>query len=153
MIKDNIKNAETYTDLPERVKIGLKYLAETDFSCMKNGKYEISGDKIFAIVQDYLSKPLKDAKFEAHRKHTDIQYIIEGEEQIGIDDADNFSEETSYDDEKDIIFLKRKQKGSMDFIKLKQKEFAIFTPKDAHAPSIAVDDSNYVKKVVVKVLI
>ena len=36
-------------------------------------------------------------------------------------------------------------------IRLKEKEFMILMPQDAHMPSIAIDKPSYVKKVVVKV--
>ena len=80
MIKDNSQHIDYYNYLTNDLQMGLKYLKETDFSSLENGKYEISGEKIYAIVQDYTSKPLEEGKFEAHKNHIDIQYIIEGEE-------------------------------------------------------------------------
>lgn len=151
MIKDNIKNAEYHKGLPELVKTGLKYLVETDFSTLKNGKYQVLGDKVYAVVQDYSSKPICEGRFEAHKKYIDIQYIIQGEERIGIGNIENFSQTTEYDKEKDIVFLDNKEQN--EFINIKENEFAIFTPKDAHMPSIEVNNRNYVKKAVVKVLI
>lgn len=153
MLKDNIKNSKNYTNLPDRVKVGLKYLAEADFCHMENGKYPISDDEIFAIIQDYLSKPIEEGKFEAHKKYIDIQYIIKGEEQIGVDNINNFTDSTPYDDQKDIIFLTPKDKDSASYIKLKENDFAIFMPQDAHKPSLSIKNSSYVKKAVIKVLI
>lgn len=150
MIKDNIKNAENYFNLPERVKVGLKYLTNTDFSHIENGKYEVS-EGVFAIVQDYFSKPESEGKFEAHKKYIDIQYIIEGEEKIGVGNLENFVELTPYDSEKDIIFLNPKNK-TKEFINIKEKEFAIFMPDDVHMPSITIKEPGHVKKAVVKVL-
>lgn len=152
MIKDNIKNAQNYYNLSENIKLGFEYLKNSDFSKIENGKYEILEDKVFAIIQDYTSKPQTEGDFEAHKKFTDIQYIIEGEELIGICDVENFSPITAYDEVKDIIFLAPKGEAKPDFLHLKEKEFAIFTPKDAHKPSLAVQSPSYVKKVVVKVL-
>lgn len=153
MIKDNIKNAENYYNLSNRVKLGLEYLVNTDFSNIENGKYKILDNEIFAIIQDYQSKIKEEGKFEAHRKYIDIQYIIKGEEQMGVSDIENFSQIAEYDDEKDIIFLTPKPDKIFDFINVKEKEFAIFMPKDAHMPSIAVKSPSYVKKVVVKILV
>lgn len=141
---------KNHNDLSENVKLGLEYLKNTDFSTIENGKYEILGNKVFAIVQDYTSKILAEGKFEAHKKYTDIQYIIKGEEQIGISDIENFTQATEYDSEKDIVFLNPKLGVSPEFIHLKEKEFAIFTPNDAHMPSIAFGAPSYVRKVVVK---
>ncbi len=152
MIKDNIKNAKNYSDLSERVKLGLKYLADTDFSTVKNAKYEISGNEVFAIVQDYLSKPIAEGQFEAHKKYIDIQYIVEGEEQIGVLGIENFSESTNYDEDKDIVFLSPNTNCMPEFVQIKAKEFLILFPNDAHKPSIATKSPSYVKKIVIKAL-
>lgn len=153
MVKDNIKNAQNYYNLSERIKSGLEYLKNTDFSKVENGKYEISRQEVFAIIQDYTSKPQSEGDFEAHRKYIDIQYIVEGEELLGVCDIENFSPITDYDKEKDIVFLALKNDAKPDFIRLKEKEFTIFMPKDAHKPSLAVQSPSYVRKVVVKILV
>jgi len=151
MKKDNIKNANLYYDLSKFVEAGLKYLENTDFSSVENGKYEILGNDVYALVQDYSSKPKSEGKFEAHKKYIDIQYIIKGEEQMGCADVSDFTDATEYSEEKDIVFLEPKTDCNQEFIKVKENEFIIFYPQDAHMPSISVDNSAYVKKVVVKV--
>lgn len=152
MIKDNIKNAENYKDLSERIKVGLKFISETDLSALENGRYEILGDEVYAVVQDYSAKPLLEGKFEAHEKYTDIQFIVKGQEKIGVGNVKDFLPATNYNAEKDIVFLKPKENENFSLIEIKENEFAIFTPDDAHMPSIEVTNRNYVKKTVVKVL-
>lgn len=153
MIKDNLQHISYYTYLTKELQLSLKYLKDTDFSSMENGKYDVIEDKAYAIVQDYTSKPEAEGKFEAHRKYIDIQFIVQGEEKIGVGKLEDFNEVTQYDEEKDIVFLEPTEKEKCDFIKLKAEEFAIFTPQDAHMPSLALEAPNHVKKVVVKVLI
>lgn len=152
MIKDNIKNSAKYYNLSERIKIGLKYLKNTDFNNVENGKYEISGDEIYVMIQDYDSKPIEQGRFEAHKKYIDIQYVIEGQEQIGAGNIEKFLAITEYDEDKDIVFLTQKTNANPEFIELQENEFAIFTPEDAHMPCIAVNEPSYVRKAVVKVL-
>lgn len=153
MIKDNLQHIDYYNYLSPGVYFGLKYLKNTDFSQMENGKYELKEGKVYAIVQDYNSKPEAEGKFEAHRKFIDIQFIIEGEEKIGVGNLDDFEEITQYNEEKDIIFLNPNETAKVDFIKVTSGEYMILLPKDVHMPSIAIDSPNYVKKVVLKVLI
>lgn len=153
MIKDNLQHLAYYNYLAKELKIGLKYIRDTDFSALENGKYEILENKVFVIIQDYTSKPEAEGKFEAHKKYVDIQFIIEGEEKIGTGKLEDFEEITEYDEEKDIIFLTPKTDANIDFVKLKAEEFAIFTTKDVHMPSIAIDEPCHVRKAVVKVLI
>jgi len=104
-------------------------------------------------VQDYNSKPESEGKFEAHKKFVDIQFIVEGEEQIGVGNLDDFEENTEYDGERDIIFLTQKEGAKVEFKKVIAGEYMILTPKDVHMPSIAVDSPSFVKKVVLKVII
>lgn len=153
MIKDNLLHIDYYNYLSPGIYWGLNYLKNTDFSTMENGKYEISENKVWAIVQDYNSKPESEGKFEAHRKFVDIQFIVEGEELIGIGNVDDFEVETEYDEEKDITFLTPKEGTKTEFKKVIAGEYMILMPKDAHMPSIAIDSPGFVKKVVLKIII
>lgn len=152
MIKDNLQHISYYNYLTKELQLSLKYLKDTDFSAMENGRYEVIEGKVFALVQDYTSKPESEGKFEAHKKYIDIQFIVKGEEKIGKGILEDFEETTPYDEEKDIVFLAPKEDAKIEFIKLKEDEFAIFTPNDVHMPALAIDEPAYVKKVVVKVL-
>ena len=148
MIKDNIKNYLTYEslygELNKNLLLGLKYLYETDFENLENGKYEINQDIVYAIVQDYNTK--QTGQLEAHRQYLDIQYIVKGSEKIGIAKLSNQTPATDY--EPDIIFYKD---DAEDFITMNEKDFVILYPQDLHMPCIMIDEPKYVKKVVVKV--
>lgn len=151
MKKDNIINANLYYNLSNNLKLGLEYLENTDFSSVEDGRYEILDTDVYAVVQSYVSKPLDQGKFEAHKKYTDIQFIIEGEEQMGFAHISEFENATQYDEEKDIVFLAPKEYCRKEFIKMQSNEFIIFDPNDAHMPSIAINQPSFVRKVVVKV--
>lgn len=151
MIKDNIKNANIYHNLSDYIKIGLDYLANTDFSTVAEGRYEIYEDKVYANVQTYLTKDV--GKFEAHKKYTDIQFLAKGKEKIGVSNVENFAPTIPYDSEKDIVFLTGKKDFELKFVELKENEFVILPPEDAHMPMVALDTPMNVKKVVVKVLV
>lgn len=152
MIKDNLLHIDYYNYLSPGIYFGLKYLRDTDFSSMANGKYEIKEGKAYAIVQDYDTKPESEGKFEAHKKFVDIQFIIEGEEQVLVGKLDGFEETTPYDEEKDILFLTPKTDAKIDSVKIKSGEYVILTQKDVHMPSISVETTSHVKKVVLKIL-
>ncbi len=147
MVADNIKNAGLYSGMGERVGKALKFLQETDFSGMKPGKYEIDGSDIYALVQMYETKPAVLGKWEAHRKYTDIQYVVEGMEQMGYAYAGNLEVTKEYDPEGDYLLLQ----GNGSMLVCSSGTFAIFGPEDAHMPCIAVNEPAPVKKVVVKV--
>lgn len=147
MIVDNIKNSGLYMGIGSRIEKALKFVQETDFSDMESGKYEIDGSNVFALVQNYDTKPLTEGKWEAHKKYVDVQYIANGVEQMGYAFIGSLEVTKEYDSEADYLLLQ----GNGNMVVCKTGTFAIFGPEDAHMPCIAVDLPTPVKKVVVKV--
>ena len=148
MIYDRIENIETYSAISERLAKGLRLLQTTDFSALEAGKYEVDGKELFFMLQSYQSKEQNDRP-EAHKKYIDIQYLLEGEEQIGIGALSEMVEEVSANPEGDIWFYH----GPVTSFKMEKGNFAVFFPQDAHAPGIATGNPAPVRKVVVKVLV
>jgi YhcH/YjgK/YiaL family protein len=148
MIVEVLVNADLYAAIDDRLAVGLRYLQITDFSKLEPGKYLIEDNEVFASVSEYNSKKPEDAKWEAHQKYADIQYIISGEEKMGYAPLNTMTVTEAYNAEKDIVFLK----GNGDYVTAKPGMFVIFFPHDAHQPSVAVSESLNVKKIVVKVL-
>ena len=149
MIIDKLKNAPLYYGISEKIATALKYLENTDLAGFQNGKYEIEGDDIFVLIQDYHTKPLSEGKFEAHRKYIDIQYIIKGTEKMGYTNVHKLKSATEYDETKDIIFFE----SDGDLVTVEEGFFAIFAPEDAHMPGIESKTSEYVKKAVIKIMV
>ena len=148
MIIDKLENASLYYKLGNKFKTAFEYINNTDLLALESGKYEIDGKNIYIIIQDYNTKSFSGAKWEAHKKYTDIQYVIKGQEKIGWENISEFSEITEYDEEKDIVFLE----GSGDFLELREGSFCILFPQDVHMPSISPgSEPVYVKKAVIKV--
>ncbi len=148
MIVDKLSNATLYQRLTPRISIALEYLQSTDFSKLEPGKYEVAGKEIYALVSAYNTKKLEDARWEAHRKYLDIQYVIEGAEQMGFTPIDNLKQVDEYSQEKDILFFT----GSGDYVTIEAGMFAFFFPQDGHQPCVEIGESKLVKKVVIKVL-
>src|SRR5579862_2731121 len=101
MIFDKIENSVVYENISPLIKRAFDYLKHTDFSDMAIGKHTIDGDEIYAILQEYDTKNDADAKLEAHRKYIDVQYIISGEELIGVLPLTNQTTCKEYDAEND----------------------------------------------------
>lgn len=130
----------------------LEYLKKTDFSKLEDGRYEIEGDRIYATVSRYQSKPWNECRPEAHRRYADVQYMAEGQELIGWCAFTPALEEAEpYHEEKDVVFFKRLEPES-DFV-LSEGSYAILTPKDIHRPCCALGEPSPVLKVVVKVAV
>ena len=144
MIKGSLFN-----EIGQNLQKGLDWLRKTDLENLADGKYLIESERIFANVQSYETKIT--APFEAHKKYIDIQYMIKGEEKIGVVDYDVCTTVEQYNSQKDIEFLDCSE--NVNYCTLKEGEFLILYPDDAHQPSLAIDNPDFVKKAVVKVLI
>ena len=83
MIIDALVNMDFYKNLNESLYKGLRFLRETDLAVLPVGRYEIDGDAVFALVQEYETHLPEECRWEAHYTYTDIQYIVEGSEKMG----------------------------------------------------------------------
>lgn len=136
---------------PEAVKKALDYLRTHDFTQMEDGKYAIDGEKSFALLQRYQTRPLSECRPETHRKFIDIQFIVEGEEYLGwCAFSPDLQVTEPYDEEKDVMFYDAMVPDSD--ILLAADGFAVLYPEDVHRPCGAVEGiSKPVTKVVVKI--
>jgi YhcH/YjgK/YiaL family protein len=143
MIIDRIENAAQYRKLGKGIALALDSLKTK----REPGRHELDGDKVFALVQRYQTKPQVEGKWESHRKFIDVQYVEEGVERIGWAPINKLTVTEPYDESKDIVF----HKGDGEFVTVPAGFFVIFFPEDGHMPGLAVDQPSPVKKVVVKI--
>jgi YhcH/YjgK/YiaL family protein len=146
MVIDELKNAEQYYGLGARIEAALRYLQKTDFTQVAPDRYDIEGDDVFALVQEYDSKPKSEGFWEAHHQYLDVQYVTSGAEHMGYVPAKEL-QAGEYDEEKDFYKLE----GEGEFFTLRAGYFAVLKPQDAHMPGMAIATPQAVKKVVVKV--
>lgn len=146
MIIDKIENAALYAGLSERLAAGFNYIQNTDLIHTEPGIYEIEGEDVLAVVQEYESKQQSDCKVETHYNYIDIQYVIDGQERIGVA---SLGRQVPYEvnHEKDYAFYDTETA----LIPLTPGMFAVFFPSDIHQPGVAMGLPGKVKKVVVKV--
>ena len=149
MIVDVIDRYAHYTMLTANFDKAFEFLRTEDLASLTEGKHQIDGDDLFALVQRYEVKPADDGLFEVHKKYIDIQYVVSGSELIGY--APKGSQEVihAYDESADDYAL---YKGEASFIKLEAGMFAICFPDDLHMPGIG-EDMSKVQKIVMKVKI
>ena len=146
MIFDTLKNVDNYKGLG-RVYDALKFLSETDFSKIELGRYELDGDNIFYMVQSYDTDPDKTIS-EAHKKYIDIQYMVEGEEIIGVADISEDKELTDAKEVNDVWFYDCKTEP----LTLSAGKYMVLYPNDLHCPGVATKGKALTcRKVVVKV--
>ena len=145
MIFDTFAHIDNYQGLG-RVYTALKFLAETDLSTYKEGRYEIDGDNIFFMVQQYNSAVGKTIS-EAHRTYIDIQLLLAGEEVIAVAPLANGMEPVEARPESDAWFYDCKTQP----IVITPGSFMVLYPNDIHLPGMANGAPAPCRKVVVKV--
>jgi YhcH/YjgK/YiaL family protein len=147
MIVDRIENAKLYKGFGHGVAEALEYLAGADLAALANGKHEIDGQRLFVVVQRYQTKPLAEARWEYHEKYLDVQLVAAGGEAIGYAPWDDkLPVAQAFDTAKDAGFISAS--GAM--LPLTAGMFAVFAPRELHAPSLTVDG---VKTDVLKVIV
>jgi biofilm protein TabA len=146
MIVDRLGNRAVDAHLPSRVRQALEYLRTTDMNAIQLGRHEIDGDRLFALVQEYTTRPANECVWEAHRKYIDVQYVVRGVERMGHAPLARMVVRTPYDPERDVTLFER---GDA-FVTVNEGAFAIFGPDDVHSPCVAANDPAPVRKVVVK---
>ena len=151
MVHDTLDNAARYEALSPRFAAAFAYLRTVD-GTQPLGRHDIDGDNCFALVQTYATKPLEAAKFEAHRKYIDIQYIHSGRETILWAPLAIMQEETmAYTEAKEAALFKLVPDRTE--LHLGPGHFTILYPQDAHAPCVEWGTPEQVFKVVIKVAV
>ena len=143
--------AISYFRNKERWDKAFIFLKSSDLTTLELKRYDIDGDNLYAPVSEYLTKNEEDARYEAHQKYIDIQYVVSGKELIGVAPMSQKKDVlAAYDSTKDIEFLT--VTGGENRPALPDK-FFIFFPDDAHRPGLKDGENSPVRKVVVKVKI
>lgn len=147
MILDDLRHAGLYRSAHPLFAAAFEALEKGELARRAPGRYELQGDRLFAMVQQYNTKPHEQGRWEAHRKYIDIQFVVSGQEVMGYAPLAKLSVTTPYDAAKDIEFLN----GQGSLLTVGAGQFAIFYPQDGHMPTLAADQPSAVSKIVLKV--
>jgi len=139
-----------YHKNPRHWEQAFHFLKSANLQELPLGKQELEGEHLYISVAEYFGKQKPDAFYESHKKYIDIQYVIDGEEIIGVTTLDKVAVKDPYSEEKDIAFYD--YEGG-EYLKATPEKFFLFFPEDAHRPSITTGDSIMVRKIVVKVMV
>ena len=152
MIVTDINHIEHQVSMTAALKKAIEFLRRPDIHNMADGRVDIDGQQVFALVQRYETVKTDAPKFEYHRKYIDIQYIVSGEEVIGWAPVEQMTITEAYDMEKDICFGIAPKK-EITIVHLQVGQLAVFYPEDGHAPKLAAGLPSAVFKIVVKVAV
>lgn len=147
MLFDTLDNLELYIPvLPKLRKVieimdrGLPYEAEP-------GKYTTDDPDVRYVVSSYMTNT-EPTQFESHRKETDVQIVLEGQELIALTWRELADKATPYDAASDCVLL---DGDPTVVIQATTGRFSVFFPGEPHKPGVAIGESSAVKKVVFKI--
>ena len=149
MIFDKIENQNIYKNIHPRFEKAFEFLNTTDLKTAELGKHIIDGEKIFAIIMEYTTQEEENCKSETHKKYIDIQYMVEGEEYVGLKTLHDEVPTTPYNEEGDFMFYTL---DNLPKLVLKEAHFGIFFPDDIHLTMCQIKEPKPLRKVVIKVL-
>jgi len=148
MIIDRIGNFHLYHAVHPRFKRAFDYIHQINVDTIPAGRYEIDGEAMYALVQEYNTKPKELGTWEAHRRYIDLQYVVQGVEGIGYANINQLTQ-GEYDASRDFLPLH----GEGDLVTVHSGSFVLLLPEDAHMPGMAIGSPVPVKKVVIKIAV
>ena len=148
MIIDRLSHADNYRAFGSRFISGFQWLKQAAPDT-PDGRYDVEGNDVYALVQSYDTVPSSEKKYESHRVFADIQFVVRGTEVIYYAPTDQLRALTPYDEQKD--FLLYSDPAASTPLNLGPGSFAIFHPQDGHKPGCVARTACSIKKVVIKV--
>jgi biofilm protein TabA len=150
MIKDCLGLSKRYLGAAPGLDKAFAWLDEAAKNPPEDGRYEIDGERVFAIVASYTTAPRIEKILEGHYNYLDVQYLAGGgPEVIGFAAADRAPIVEDYDPTSDVV--KYDPQAVESDVVLEKGYFAIFFPEDAHMPGVMYNAPAKVRKIVVKI--
>lgn len=148
MIYDSFEHMDQYFHKDDPIHKALAFALGFD-AANPDGRYEIDGSNIYALVSSYETSPAEERRFEGHRMYVDVQLLLEGEERIDVSLSSNLQVLEQYSETKDALFLETPP----DFASIAMRPglFATFFPHDLHRPNCNLHGKVLVRKMVLKV--
>lgn len=130
-LSDLERHRTQHPDLP----LVLDFLKRADLRNLPEGRSDLEGGPCFVIHAPQAAlRPAPEALLEVHRRHIDVQVILEGTDRFGWAPlASCQALHTPYDPDKDIAFF---GDAPLSVFTVPAGHLAVFFPEDAHAPLI-----------------
>lgn len=112
----------------------------------------VDGEALYLLIQCYKTRSRVEGRFEAHARHTDLQFLGSGRECIEVCDVRTSQTVPARDGNGNAYFPMGEEVHSR--LLLQAGEVAVLLPQDAHAPCLSLEDEEgvTVRKIVVKVM-
>jgi YhcH/YjgK/YiaL family protein len=148
MILDALARADRYVSLHPAFLRAFEFLGRPDLALLGAGRHAVDGDRLYVSIDHQEGRGREGARLESHRRYIDIQFTIEGDEEIGWTPVDDCTAPAGpFDDDRDIRFYEDRPRT---WLAVPRGRFTIFFPEDAHAP---LAGRGLLKKAIVKIAV
>lgn len=132
MIIDALTQAGRYQSLHPLFGQAIEFLRREDLPTLDDGKHTIIDDRLFVLIARGQGRGREQSPLEFHRRYIDIQYVVAGNEEIGLRSTPTCQRVASpYDEVKEFGLY---HDAPTTWFALSAGQLAIFFPEDAHAP-------------------
>ena len=146
MILDITGRLTRYAPVHPLFPAAAEFLGRPDLADLPDGRHEIGGNDLYAIVIRDRGRSRDDAQLEVHNDRIDIQVVLEGTDDMGWKSRSACMVPVSdYDPEKDVQCFEDRPDT---WVQVHSGQLAVFFPEDAHAPMIS---PGLLHKVVIKI--
>lgn len=148
MIFDHLENADRYMALHPGFAKGFAFLRQAGLDTLAAGRYEIDGDRVYALVFESDGKDKGNNVLEAHQLYLDVQFTVSGLECIGWKSTPSCTMvHTPYDEKNEAILF---SDPPTVWTEVPAKHFVVLWPHDAHSP---MNGQGAIRKVVLKIAV
>ncbi|MDD3904238.1 MAG: YhcH/YjgK/YiaL family protein [Sphaerochaeta sp.] len=149
MILDQISEMHCYIPTLPALKTVIEILASGKLETQSLGSYKTDDPRVRYNLFTYETTKHEAEEFEIHKKETDVQILLKGQERMDIASREGLETTCAYEESKDAFMAKGKKLLSYH---AKNDTFAVFFPGEPHAPNLIDEQPNQVVKVVFKIL-
>ena len=113
-------------------------------------RYELEGDKLFALIQDVESRSFEESRTEAHSKFADVQIPLSASERYGFSlPQAGLALIEDRMEANDIAFYERPSREF--FMDIDPGAYVVFLPNELHRPCLTITEKTPIRKAVIKV--
>jgi biofilm protein TabA len=153
MIVGTLETVQSQIAQTPNIQAALAYLRNFDPGTVEDGRYTVSKDTVFAIIESYDTESCGETvQIEGHRKFIDIYWLLSGSERVGWMPVNRLSATPAYDAQKDA-WTEVVSASDLSYVTLERGDAAVLFPEDVHMAQMAVNSPMPARKVIMKVAV
>jgi len=150
MIATSLEKLSKYKVLGSNLATAIAWLEKGGWDTLADGRYEVDGTAVYALVSHYNTKTPEAARYETHKDYIDIQLLVSGREILQVRKPEGLVTSVPY--KPDIEFYATPEPNDCHAMLLEPGVALVLYPEDAHRPGLAIAGSSEpVHKLVLKV--